>query len=415
MLRTSSICCWILLITSSLGAENWPGWRGPQGIGTTTETGFPLQWSQEKNIRWRVALPGPGNSTPIVWADRVFVTCATDKGKQRSLICFDRKTGKQQWKQSVAYEAVEVTHKTNPQCASSPVTDGQQVVAWFGSAGLCAYTMEGKQLWKRDLGKFDHIWGTASSPIIFEDLVILNGGPGLRSFWIAIDKKTGQDAWRWEPPEAKSVKVDEFRGSWSTPVIHGTGTDALMFLSMPMRLYAVEPRTGKVRWSCGGLSKLVYTSPLVTRDTVTVMCGYHGPSLTVRRGGKGDVTASHRLWLLEDKQHNPQRVGSGVVVGDHVYILNEPGIAWCMELKTGKKLWQQRLGKGNSWSSMCYIEGRLYIVNTAGTTFVLEPSPEACKVLAENPLDELTRGSQAFSQGQIFVRTYEHLVCIGKD
>ncbi|MCP3692949.1 MAG: PQQ-binding-like beta-propeller repeat protein, partial [Planctomycetaceae bacterium] len=179
MLRTSSICCWILLITSSLGAENWPGWRGPQGIGTTTETGFPLQWSQEKNIRWRVALPGPGNSTPIVWQDRVFVTCATDKGKQRSLICFDRKTGKQQWKQSVAYEAVEVTHKTNPQCASSPVTDGQQVVAWFGSAGLCAYTMEGKQLWKRDLGKFDHIWGTASSPIIFEDLVILNGGPGL--------------------------------------------------------------------------------------------------------------------------------------------------------------------------------------------------------------------------------------------
>ena len=414
MLRSSLIYCCLLILSSPLCADNWPAWRGSQGVGTSTETGFPLRWSETENIRWRVALPGPGNSTPVVWENQVFVTCATDEGKQRSLICYDRLTGKQQWKQSVAFESVEVTHKTNPQCASSPVTDGKQVVAWFGSAGLCAYTMEGKLLWKRNLGKFEHIWGTASSPIIFEDLVIVNCGPGLRAFWIAVDKQTGRDLWQWEPPEAKSVKVEEFRGSWSTPVIHGTGPQALMFLSMPTRLYAVEPRTGKVRWSCGGLSKLVYTSPLVTKETVAVMCGYHGPSLAVRRGGQGDVTKSHRLWMLEDKKHNPQRVGSGVIVGDHVYILNEPGIAWCIELKTGKKLWEQRLGKAKSWSSMCYIEGRLYIVNMDGVTFVLEPSAESCKILAENPLGGLTRGSLAFSQGQIFVRTYEHLVCIGK-
>lgn len=414
MLRSPLICCWLILLSSPLWADNWPGWRGSQGIGTSAETGFPLRWSETENIRWRVPLPGPGNSTPIVWENQVFVTCATDQGKQRSLICFDRATGKEQWKQSVSFETIEVTHKTNPQCASSPVTDGKQVVAWFGSAGLCAYTMEGKLLWKRDLGKFEHIWGTASSPIIFEDLVIVNCGPGLRAFWIAIDKQTGRDIWQWEPPQAKSVKADEFRGSWSTPVIQGSGANALMFLSMPTRLYAVEPRTGKIRWSCGGLSKLIYTCPLVTNDTVAVMCGYHGPSLAIRRGGQGDVTKSHRLWMLEDRKQNPQRVGSGVIVGDHLYILNEPGIAWCIELKTGKKLWEQRLGTAKSWSSMCYVEGRLYIVNMDGVTFVLEPSAKSCKILAENPLGGLTRGSLAFSQGQIFVRTYEHLVCIGK-
>ena len=180
----------MLLVTGSLGAENWPGWRGPQGIGTSAETGFPVKWSPTENIRWRAPLPGPGNSTPVVWEDRVFVTCASDEGKQRSLICFDRSSGKQRWQKSVSFAAVEVTHKTNPQCASSPVTDGKQVVAWFGSAGLYAYDMEGKLLWKRDLGKFEHVWGTASSPVIFENLVIVNCGPGLRAFWVAIDKQT---------------------------------------------------------------------------------------------------------------------------------------------------------------------------------------------------------------------------------
>ncbi|MFP6576033.1 MAG: hypothetical protein VB912_12815, partial [Pirellulaceae bacterium] len=124
-------------------------------------------------------------------------------------------------------------------------------------------------------------------------------------------------------------------------------------------------------------------------------------------------TASHRLWLLEDRPANPQRVGSGVVVGDHIYILNETGIAWCMEVKTGKKLWEQRLGKAKSWSSMCYVEGRLYIVNMDGVSFVLEPNATSCKIVSENSLDGLTRGSMAFSQGLIFVRTYKQLICIG--
>jgi outer membrane protein assembly factor BamB len=410
LLTTSLLCN----IPGRLPAENWPGWRGPAGMGTSSETGFPLKWSAASNIAWKVPLPGPGNSTPIVWGKRVFVSQASDEGRTRSLLCFSLADGKKLWEQSVRHEKEELTHKTNPQCSSSPVTDGSTVVVWHGSAGLHAYDMDGNQRWSKDLGPFQHIWGTAASPVIFENRVILNCGPGLRTFWIGLDLSSGEEAWRKEVPDANSEKVEEFRGSWSTPVIHGSGTKAVMFLSMPSRLYAVNPRSGAVTWTCGGPSKLVYTSPLVTDKTVVTMSGYGGPSLAIRRGGSGDVTASHRLWYKPDKPDNPQRVGSGVIVGDHVYILNEPGIAWCMEVATGTRLWQKRLGTGGSWSSMCHVDGRLYVVNMEGTTFVLKPDPTACQVIAENQLEELTRGSLAFSQGKIVVRTYKHLYCIGE-
>jgi outer membrane protein assembly factor BamB len=160
-------------------------------------------------------------------------------------------------------------------------------------------------------------------------------------------------------------------------------------------------------WTCDGPSKLVYTSPLVAGEIVVTMCGYGGPALAVKPTGTGDQTAN-RLWLHE---RNPQRVGSGVVVGDHIYIRNEKG-AFCLDAKTGERKWTDELGGGESWSSMAYVDGRIYTINTAGTTFVLEPTPEMCKIIAENKLGETTRGSHAFSDGQIFIRTYENLYCI---
>ena len=143
------------------------------------------------------------------------------------------------------------------------------------------------------------------------------------------------------------------------------------------------------------------------------MSGYHGPAICIRPGGNGDVTEDNMAWTHVDRKMNPQRVGSGIIVGNHIYILNETGMAWCLDLTTGEKLWEQRLG-GKSWSSMAHVDGRLYVNNMDGKTFVLKPTPEKCEVLAENELGELTRGSLAFSNGQIFVRTYKHLYCIGK-
>lgn len=400
------------LLVPSAHAENWPAWRGPQGTGLSTAKSAPLTWSQGENILWRTELPAEGNSTPIVWGDRVFVTGALENGAVRTLMCFDRANGKLLWTTEVAYDGKDQTHSTNPFCSASPVTDGERVIVWHGSAGVHAYDFSGKELWSVDLGRFEHIWGTAASPVLHDGKVYLNCGPGLSAFLIALDAKTGKEIWRTVPEDAVSAKPGEYRGSWSTPVFHEVAGKSRMFVSLPQMLAAYDPADGKLIWSCKGLSKLAYTSVLVGDGLVVGMSGYGGPALACRTGGEGDVTETHRLWLHEKK--NPQRVGSGVIVGEHLYILNEPGIAWCLNAKTGEKLWEQRLG-GKAWSSMVHAAGRLYVINMEGKTFVLEPTPTECKVLAENDLEETTRASLAFSEGQVFARTYKALYCIGEE
>ncbi|HEX6985323.1 MAG TPA: PQQ-binding-like beta-propeller repeat protein, partial [Planctomycetaceae bacterium] len=342
MKRSVAASLLVVLLAASAPAGNWPAWRGPHGTGVSDETGVPVRWSATDNVKWKVRLPGPGNSTPIVWDDRVFVTQATDDGRERALYCFDRETGELRWRKATVYESKELTHETNPHCASSPVTDGEVVVAWHGSAGLFTYDLDGNELWKADLGKFEHVWGYGSSPVLHEDLVILNAGPGLRAFVVALDKRTGEEVWRREVPEAVSEKVDQFRGAWDTPVIHAESGRTTLLLGLPRRFHALDPRTGRDVWTCGGLGELVYASPVFGDGVIVAMSGYHGPSFAVRSGGEGDVTATHRLWLNEERRLNPQRVGSGVVVGDHVYILQDSGVAWCMELKTGEVAWEKR-------------------------------------------------------------------------
>jgi outer membrane protein assembly factor BamB len=391
-------------------AEDWPTWRGPRGDGHSADAGFPLQWSTTENVLWKVPLAGPGNSTPIVAGSRVFLSSANDAGRVRSLTCYRRDTGAKLWQKDVTFSEDEPTHPNNPYCSSSPVTDGERVIVWHGSAGLYAYSVDGDLLWTRDLGKFQHIWGNGSSPLICDDLVILNAGPGVTAFVAALDKHTGDVVWRRDFPDMAAQKVDEYRGSWSTPVMASLGGQNTLLLSLPLRLYAVDPLTGSDIWSCDGLGKLSYATPLPSENAIVAMSGYHGPAIGVKPGGRGDVTATHRLWIHEEAP--PQRVGSGVIVDGHAYILNEPGIAWCIDVTTGEVLWKHRLDTGPSWSSMCYADGRLYVNDMEGTTFVLQPDEAECTVLAKNTLGEQMRASLAFSEGQIFIRTFEHLYCI---
>ena len=407
----------VLLLVAAIAFANpivagdWLQWRGPLGTGQSDEKSVPLTWSKTENVKWKVPLDGPGNSSPIVVGQKVFVTHAPVKSNLRGLHCYDRHNGILLWKHNIEYAEKETTHATNPYCSASPVSDGQCVVAWYGSPGLYCYDLAGTVLWQKDLGKVEHIWGFGSSPVIFDNLVILNFGPGVNAFVVALDKRTGNEVWRKEFPAQSSSKFDEYRGSWSTPVVFKDGSRTVLLLSLPSALQAVDPKTGDEVWFCRGLGPLSYTSPIIDGDVVIAMSGYGGPALAVKGGGSGDVTQTHRLWHQETPKP-PQRVGSGVIANNHIFILNENFVVWCLDSRTGEKKWEQRAGTEKSWCSMVHVAGRLYISNKAGATIVLEPNTSSLNILAENQLDEQIEASPAFSNGQIFIRTHQSLYCI---
>jgi outer membrane protein assembly factor BamB len=401
---------------SEVRADNWPAWRGPHGNGVCVEKNLPLKWSATDNVVWKVALPDEGNSTPIIWKDRIFLTQAAEKGKKRSTICFSKKDGSKLWEKTVEYDDKEPTHQTNPYCSASPVTDGERVVVFHGSAGLFCYDLDGKELWKRELGKCFHIWGNGSSPIIDKDSVILNFGPGPRQFLIAMNKKNGDELWKVDEPGGKEGTMGEaWIGSWSTPLVTTLHGREELIQFWPGIVKAYNPKNGELLWSCKGLEKdkakdrLVYTTPLVTPDVIVAMGGFNGAAIALKTGGKGDVTDSLRLWRHPS---GPQRIGSGVIVGAHVFIVNEPGTAQCIAWKTGKILWTERAGAG-AWGSSILVEDKIYVTNVDGETIVLAAKPEF-EVLARNPLKERTMASIAVSDQRLYIRTYKHLWCIGK-
>lgn len=405
----------ILAVVRPAAADQWPQWRGPQGLGLCSETALPVEWGKSSNVVWKAALPERGNSTPVVWEDRLFLTQAIEAEHRRTVMCFDRRDGKLVWQAGVVYADKEPTHATNPYCSASPVTDGHRLVASFGSAGLFCYDPNGRELWHRDLGKQVHIWGNASSPILYENLVLFNFGPGERTFLIALDKETGETVWQVDEPGGNAgAKASEWVGSWSTPVIIRVGDHDELVLSWPKRVAAYDPKTGRERWSCGGLGNLVYTSPIYGDGVVVAMSGYGGPALAVRAGGEGDVTETHRLWHTP---HAQQRIGSGVVSAGHIYMADEPGIARCLKLETGEGVWEHRL-EGPSrthttWSSMVLCGDKLYLPNQAGETFVLRAGP-AFELIATNSVEEPMLASPAVSNGRIFLRTHASLWCIGR-
>jgi outer membrane protein assembly factor BamB len=404
---------WIVLVTAAgfVQAGNWPGWRGPNGDGHCPEWDLPLKWSATDNVRWKVPLPDAGNSTPAIWGDRIFLTQATRKGTRRAVMCLARADGRVLWQKETVYEDKEPTHATNPYCSASPVTDGRRVIASLGSAGMVCYDFEGQVLRRKDLGKLHHIWGNASSPILHGDLVILWCGPGERQFLLAVDKKDGQTVWEQKIPGGKRGDggAESWLGSWSTPIVVKVDDHDELIVPVPEKLKGFDPKTGRELWSCAGLGKLVYTSPVHSQGIVVVFSGFHGPAMAVRLGGKGDVTGTHRLWRHSEKI--PQRIGSPVIVGARVYLLNENGAVSCLALKTGKELWQNARVGGQTWGSLVVVDGRLYVTNMAGDTFVVAADSKF-RLLAKNALGERVLASIAVSNGELFIRSYKHLWCI---
>jgi outer membrane protein assembly factor BamB len=396
-------------------ADNWPGWRGPNGDGKSSEKNLPATWSETQNVKWKISLPEKGHSAPVVWGSRIFLAQPLDaKGHKRALWCLDRKDGSVLWQREVAYEPNEPTHGTSSYCAATPVTDGERVIVSFGSAGLYCYDFAGKEQWHYELGKLWHIWGNASSPILYQNLVILWAGPGERQFLVALDKTTGKKVWRHEEPGGKDgMKGKEWIGSWTTPIVAKVAGHDELILGVPRKLKAFDPKTGTELWSCDGLGDLVYTSPAISADGIVVaFSGFHGPAIACKAGGSGDVTKTHRLW---QQKGNPQRIGSPVIVGEHCYLVGENGSANCFEVKTGKDLWKDRVGNANTWSTLLYAEGKFYLHDWRANTYLLEAAP-AFKELGRNSLGNKaeTRSTMAISDGEIFIRTFRHLWCIGE-
>lgn len=404
----------------SVSAANWPSWRGPNQDNTSPESKFPTTWSRSTNVKWRTPLPDAGNSSPIVWGDTVFVTQAVRDGRERTLMAFDRATGKTRWQQGVTYTATDPRHKSNPHCAASPVTDGERVIASFASAGIVAYDFRGKQLWKTDLGPQKHEWGQGSSPIIHDDLVIVYHGPGEFSALHALDKRTGQKRWSVPLPEVDPPeRFDGFAGqreamlgTFSTPLVLTTGGREEIILPVANKLRAFAPATGRELWSADGISPLVYGSPTFGEGRLVMYAGFFGSVTYVPPGGDGDVTAKR---LFHERRMRKHTIGSPLIKDGHVYLCVTDGFAQCYELATGKLLWEERLpatgASGQIWGSSVRAGDRIYVSNQSGDTFVLRAVP-SFEVIATNPLGELSNSTPALSEGEIFLRTHAALYCI---
>jgi outer membrane protein assembly factor BamB len=405
---------WLVLVSGNVFSQDWPAFRGPRGDGIASGDVAPVRWTRTTNVKWKISLAHPANGSPIVIAGRVFLAVPEDdEGKGRSLCCYDSTTGTQRWKRTVAIGEAMPTHEANPYCGTTPASDGQRVVVWHASAGLHCYDLDGKEIWKRDLGEFRHTWGYGTSPVLHNGKVILNTGPGKAPFVAAFDLKTGKTLWRADEPDyrdAAALQKKRLVGSWCTPLITKVDGRHQVICAQPTRIVAYDADDGTVAWWCGGIScekgDLAYSSPIVAKDVCMVRAGYVGPSIGVRLGGKGPVTETHRLWRHPDQKSN---VGSGVFVDGYVYMPDIDSFVTCVDTKTGQRLWTERAGRGECWGSIVYAAGRLYLMNQRGDTVVFRPNPKKLDIVSTNSLGERTNSTPAFAEGDVFLRTHKHL------
>ncbi len=396
-------------------AENWPQWRGPDLNGTSHEKNLPVKWSREENIAWKLALPSRSGATPIIWGDRIFLNVA-DKD-DIFLWSVDRKSGAVIWKKHIT----DGNYKINKQNMSSPspVTDGANVYVITGNGILKSFDFAGNEVWTRDIqkdyGRFGLNWGYASSPLLFEDALYVQVLHGMKthdpSYVLRIDKKTGKTVWRVERP---TDAVRESPDAYTTPaLVHFNATTEIV-VSGGDCVTGHDPGTGKELWRGNGFNPQkdpayrVIASPVVYEDVVYTPTRVR-PLQAFRAGGRGDVTETRRLWAFQ----NGPDVPTPVTDGTYFYIVNDRGIVWCLDAKTGKEVWgPQRIQHGIYSASPVLADGKIYITSEDGITTVFRAGAQF-EPLAENNLDEYTLSSVAISGGQIFLRTEQALYCIG--
>ncbi|GAB4155963.1 MAG: PQQ-binding-like beta-propeller repeat protein [Planctomycetaceae bacterium] len=389
-------------------AENWPGWRGPTRDGHSPETAVPVSWSKTKNIAWKTPLPGYGISNPIVWNERVIVT-ASDGFQLSNLhvICLSRDTGKVLWHQRFWGTAPTRHHNNKSSMASpAPVTDGQQIFAFFGTGDVFCLDMNGNLQWQRSLaneyGKFENRFAASSSPVLFEDLLLLQCDHYGDSYLLAIDKKTGANRWKTDRPG--------YWLSWSSPQlikVPGTNRHELI-VSGSHKLDAFDPKSGKQLWHVEGMRRECIPTAVFGHGMIYAVSGPKGPTFAIRPGGKGDVTKTHIQW---SNTRGAPFVPSAILVGDRYYLVDDSGIGTCLDAHTGKRIWQRRFG-GRFTASPVAANGKIYFVDETGTTLIVDATSSAYREIARNKIGEPVFASPSISQGCFFLRSTRHLYCI---
>jgi outer membrane protein assembly factor BamB len=404
------------LAAGAAWAEDWPHWRGPARNGVSAERGLPLRWTAADNIAWKRPLPDRSGSTPIVWGQRIFLNVA--HGEAIELWALDRATGATVWTRPLG-GGNTMMRKQN-MSSPSPVTDGRTVYVMTGTGILKAFDFSGGELWSRDIqkdhGRFGLNWGYASSPLLVGDALFVQVLHGMNtddpSYLMRIDAATGKTRWRVERP---TDAVRESPDSYTTPALVERGAQREIVVTGGDYVTGHDPATGRELWRAGGLNPgrdpfyRIVASPVVSGDLVLAPTRVK-PLLAIRAGGRGDVTTSHRVWAFD----NGPDVPTPVTDGTHVYVVTDKGIAWCLDLRTGKVLYgPERLRPGTYSASPVLADGRIYVTSEEGLTSVYKAGP-AFEVLAENALDEYTLSSPAISDGRIFLRTEKHLYAIGR-
>jgi outer membrane protein assembly factor BamB len=384
------------------GAESqWPRWRGPSGMGTSSERGLPLRWSAAENVAWKTELPGAGNSSPVIWGERIFLTTAFDQGKRRSLVSLRRAGGEILFvKDAPAAPPEGEVRDKNGYASATPATDGERVVCFFGNGGLAAFDLEGNLLWHHPLGPFEAMHGTGSSPVLCGDLAVLFQEQSRKpSIGIAVDKRTGEKRWSFERKPALG---------WSTPLPLRIGGRDLLVWGASNRLVAYDAASGAEVWQCAGPTLEVIPTVVAGHGLLFSASGRVGPTLAIRPAGAGDVSATAIAWRAP---RGAPHVPSPVLWEDLLFEVSDLGIVTCLRAKTGEVLYQKRIGGAFSASPVA-ADGRIYLTSEEGDTSVLRAGPEF-EVLAVNHLGETTLASPAVLGGRIYIRTQSHLFAIG--
>lgn len=405
-----------LLSLSVANAQNWPQWRGPNLNGVSAEKNLPVKWTTEENVVWKVSMPGFSGSTPIVWRDRIFLNVAD--GDNLALWSIDKTKGAVLWKQPLGGGNVKM-RKQN-MSSPSPVTDGRAVYVMTGTGMLKAFDFAGKELWSRDIqkeyGEFGLNWGYASSPLLHDDSLYVQVLHGMKtddpSYVMRIDKKNGKTLWK---VDRATSAIRESPDSYTTPALLRYNKTTEIVITGGDCVTGHDPANGKELWRANGLNPdnnpfyRIVASPIVVNEIIYAPTRVK-PLLALRAGGRGDITSSHVLWSTV----NGPDVPTPVTDGKYFYIVNDRGVVWCLDAKTGAEIYaQQRIKPGTYSGSPVLADGKIYITNEDGLTTVIAAGPKF-EVLAENALNDYTLSSPAISDGRIYIRTAQHLYSIGR-